>query len=189
MSELDLKALWTSDEPAEEFTVDIDALEARAADFERTVRRRNIMEWGAAALVVLWVGYDALGTTQPLQLLGQIIIIFAAVGISIYLYLRGRVTMEIDPSCDTRSYIEEVATSLEAQARLLARAPIWYLAPFAIGLVVQFVGYIPPDGAPTRIWWLVVSMVVATFLAIAWFNLRGARTLRQEALALRSQLD
>ena len=189
MSELDLKALWNAQEPGEELSVDIDVIQARAAEFESKVRRRNILEWMASALLVLWVGYDALGTTDTLQLVGQIIIIFAAIGVSAYLYLRGRVTMEIDPTCDTRSYVEAVASSLDAQAKLLDRVPIWYLAPFAIGLAVQFVGYMPPDGAPTATWWVVVSSVGTVFLVIAWLNLSRARSLRREAVELRSQLD
>lgn len=48
------------------------------------------------------------------------IIIFAGIGISGYLYLRGPVTREVGPACDTHAYIEVRVQSIEAQPPLSA---------------------------------------------------------------------
>ena len=188
MSELDLKALWNSGERPDEPHIDIAALEARGAGFERATRRRNLMEWGACVVVVFWVGHDALNSANALQLSGRLLVIAAAIGCSIYLYLRGRVMNAVNPEDDTRAFLESTAASLEKQANLLATVPLWYLTPFGIGIMLQLMGTLPPDRFASGTWWGVVTLVIIVFVIIGWFNLRRARALQEEANALRAEL-
>ncbi len=189
MNDLDLKALWQTPPEEERPAIDPEVIESRAADFERTVRRRNALEWVASAIVIVLFGRDAINASTTAELMGNWLVVAAAIGVALYLYLKGRLSVEIDPTSDTRTYVEAHARALDAQARLLASVPLWYLGPLSVGMIVLMVGRMPTDGRPMIVWSVVVSLIVLVFAGIWWLNHRGARKLRDEAAALRAELD
>jgi hypothetical protein len=188
MNDLDLKALWQGAED-DEPPVDFEEMQSRASAFERKVRRRNALEWLASVFVILWFGRDAVYAETSVEMVGNWLVVGATIGVAVYLYLKGRVTVEVDPGQDTRTYVEAHANALDEQSRLLATVPLWYLGPLSVGMGVLMLGRMPIDGRPMGGWLGVVGLVIITFLGIAWLNRRGARTLRDEATSLRAELD
>ena len=186
MSDLDLKTLWQQGTPEQPPAFDLDAVKARARRFEARVRRRNLLEWLAGSVVFMWFGYEALlANTTPL-LVGNAMIALAAVGLSVYLWKNGRVHIDPDASLDVCAYVEAQALTLDKQAKLLAQAPLWYVAPLAVGMAVRMAASMPTGDKSLVPWALVVGFVTLVFSAIVWFNLRGAKKLRREAAELRA---
>jgi len=189
MSEFDLKALWQSTEQTERPEVDPEIMKQRAQAFERKVWRRNALEWVAAAFVFIWFGHDAIGSENTVEMVGNTLVAMAAIGIAVYLYLKGRIKTTSDPTSDTQTYMKAHAQILFDQARLLAGVPLWYLGPLSLGMIVLQWGRMPTDGQQMGAWLSVVVLVTAVFLGIAWLNHRGAKKLRHEAQMLLSELD
>ena len=189
MSDLNLKTLWQQEEPAPRPGLDLEAIQARAAQLEVRVRRRNRLEWLAGGFVFLWFGAQALMADSPLLLMGHAMIALAAVGLSLYLWRYGQISADTALSLDADAYAEAHAQTLDAQARLMAQAPLWYVAPLAAGMAVRMSATMPPDGENRLPWALTLALVVAVFIWVAWYNLRGARALRQEAAELRAERE
>ena len=187
MSDLDLKALWQQSAPEQAPAFDLAAVKARAERFEARVRRRNRMEWLAGAVVFLWFGYHALVAEAPLLIAGNAVIALSAVGLSLYLWRYGRVRGEVDMSLDACAYVEAQAQTLDAQAKLLAQAPLWYVAPLALGMAVRMAASMPTGEERMLPWMLTLGFVATVFTGVAWLNVRGARALRREAAELRAE--
>jgi len=185
MSEFDLKALWQHEETNPPLRFDLDAVKRRAQQFEAKVRRRNALEWIAAAFVFVWFGGDALGSETMGLMVGNAIIALAAVGLSFYLWRHGRIQGEADPSLDACAFVAAQAQNLERQAHLLAQAPLWYVSPLALGVLVLHAARIPPGGRALLVWSLVGSFFVLVFAGVTWMNRRGAKRLRAEAARIR----
>jgi len=188
MSDLDLKALWQSQEPAHGPALDLDSVKRKAQTFERKIRQRNILEWVASAFVVVFFGTDALHAETPLLMVGNALVALAGISISISLWRKGRVQPSVDTTMDAVEFAESHAADMEAQARLLARVPIWYLGPFAIGMAVLMAGQYPTDGSAIAPWATTAGLVAITFIGIAWLNHRAARKLRAAAAQVRTEV-
>ena len=189
MSELDLKALWQNDTQDTATALDVEEIKHKASRFERKVQRRNRLEWAACVFVSVKFGYDALLAKTAVLLVGNLLIVAAAFSISLYLWRRGRVQLNVDPTTDTRAFAEAHANAMKGQAELLADVPVWYLGPLGLGLVVLIAGMYPTDGRPVWPWFLVVAFAISVFGAVAWYNHREARVLRNKAEALLSDIN
>jgi hypothetical protein len=189
MSDLDLKKLWQSDEPDDGPTMDLESVKKQAQAFERKIRRRNALEWIASAFVVVFFGTDALDSETTAVAVGNTLIALAAIGISVYLWRKGRVELNVDPTMDAMGFAEAQAGAMEEQARLLAWVPLWYLGPLAVGMVVLMIGRFPTDGRGLVPWALTAGVVAVVFAGVAWLNIRGARKLRTQAGDLRAEID
>ena len=188
MNDLDLKALWQSDTAVQTVAFDLDEIKERAHAFERKIRRRNILEWLACAAVIALFGRDALTGAHTLEVLGNWMTVAAAIGIAAYLFLKGRVSQEVDPALDGQKFLKAHADALRAQARLCATTPLWYLGPLAVGLTLLMTARFPAEGSMVP-WALTLAFVGLTFGGIWVFNLRAARRLRDQAAALDAEMD
>ena len=189
MNDPDLKALWQSSDEDGELTMSVDEVRSRAERFEAKIKRRNVLEWLASAFVIYFFGTDALEAETTGLLVGNLIMVAAAIGISVYLWRRGQVQLAFDPTQDTRTFVVAHATALEDQARLLSRVPIWYLSPFAVGLMVLMASRFPTGDRSLTPWWGTVAIIMVVYAGIWWLNYRGAHTLRSQAASLLEELD
>ena len=189
MSDLDLKELWYSEPEKAPPTMNVAEVQSKASAFETKIKRRNILEWLACVVVVGLHAHDAFDSANALILTGNLIVVFAGLFITMVLWRKGRVSLDADPALDSVGFMHAHANSLDAQAKLLARVPLWYLSPIAIGLGFLFAGRYPSDGQPSMGWLLTVTFVALVFVGIAWMNLRAARKMRNDARALRSDLN
>ena len=180
MNDVDLKALWQSTEPSPTFQIDLETVKTQAARFDTQIRRRNAMEWLASIFVVFFFGYDAFIATDTLEMLGNLCTAVAAIGIAVYLYLRGQVMGPPDPGMSHQEFRQQQADSLRAQAHLCQTVPIWYLAPLGLGLALLMIARYPSNG-PNIGWGLTAGVVLLVFVGVWIFNLRTANRLKQEA--------
>ena len=188
MSDFDLRGLWQGSTP-EGPSVDPEAVKTQARAFEQKIRRRNLVEWTAAALVVVSFGGRAVYADDWVVVAGNVLVALAALFIAVYFWRNGQVELTLDPTADTRSFLESHARAVEAQAQLVARAPLWYLGPLTVGMLVLVAGRRPPAAAPLGPGAATVGFVASVFLGVLVIQLRAARKLRAQARALRAELD
>ena len=189
MSDLDLKDLWHSEPEKAPPTMNVAEVQSKACAFETKIKRRNVIEWLACLVVVGLHAHDAFDSANALILTGNLIVVFAGLFIAVVLWRKGRVSLDADLTLGAVEFINAHANALDAQAKLLSRVPLWYLSPIAIGLGFLFAGRYPTNGQPSMGWLLTVTFVTLVFVGIAWMNLRAARKMRDDAEALRSELN
>lgn len=163
--------------------------ETRATAFERTVRRRNMMEYAAGALVIVLFG--ALGVMfasagEWLIAATNIAMVSAAIFVIAKLQRDGSVQARL-PEQSCRDHLRG---QLARQRDLLRGVPKWYLAPFLPGLLGFYI-VITAKVAEHQGWdaavegvWLKVAGTLAFFVFIAWLNLHAARKIDREIGAL-----
>ncbi len=161
------------------------ACEHRATRFERTIRRRNAVEYLAGALVIALFGSGALGAAAAglwdfagacaLVLIGTLFVLWTLHRAGSY---RGR---RPEQSCR-----EHLRNQLLRQRDLLRRVPLWYLAPLLPG-VLGIYGATAIRVAAKAGWgealggiWMPLAGTAAFFAFVAWLNLAAARRLEAE---------
>jgi hypothetical protein len=170
----DLKALWR-DQPLEETPpMTLEFIHARA--FQSRVRRRNVIEYAASAVVLVTFGaYTVVLSDTVLRIASGLII--AGVLIVVWQLYR-RASARPAPHADALSFHR---AELVRQRDALRSAWLWYLMPFAPGLGLFMVGFalIRPDAAlPNK---LVLPAFGALYVAIwIWNNVRARKRLQGE---------
>ncbi len=160
-------------------------IRAKAAKFESGIRWRNLLEYGAAVVVV--TGYARILWTSPnvLARAGAFLIILATLYVVYRIYVRGSVsTMPGNMALTT--CLDFHRAQLLRQRDLLRSIWTWYLLPFVPGLLVLLIGRAAAD--PGRAPRVAISAIVCVmvFLGIGRLNERAARRLDREIEALDS---
>ena len=133
-----LRDLWTSDQ-GEKFTMSVSELTAKSNHFHARIRRRNITEYIAAALVIGVFGWIAFLVPVWSIKIGAILIIAAALYISWKLHEIGGAS---DPTELTsgQSLASHHRAALVRQRDALQSVWRWYLLPFVPGMLVFTIG-------------------------------------------------
>ena len=143
--------------------------------FDRAVMRRNAREYAGSVLALLFAGRQWMIGGDHFQA-GALVI--AVVFVSGVLWWQHRRVRPLDPSANARTYQAALLARIDQQIRLLGTVRYWYLLPLYIPAVIQAVNGSSrhPIGA-----WVVLGIVTATFVFIAWLNERlGVAFLTQE---------
>ena len=160
-------------------------IRARAATFERRIRWRNLVEYGAAVVVV--AGYARILWNGPniLARVGATLILFAVVYVVYQLRAHGTVSV-MPEHLALSTCLDFHRAQLLRQRDPLRSTWTWYLLPFAPGLLVLLVGLAleGPDRVP-RVAMSAIACVLV-FLGVGWFNARSARKLDREIEVLDS---
>ena len=132
----------------------------------------------------------AAGAESVLEIASFAALALGAAFVSVYLFLKGRLERLPDPAVDTGRFARAHREQLLAQSRLLRTAPLWYIAPLALGAL----GLIANAGI--EVWavgrggmWIVISsglICAAAFCAVALLNLRKAAELKRRAESMDS---
>lgn len=170
----DLKALWR-DQPLEETPpMTLEFIHARA--FQSRVRRRNVIEYVACAVVVAVFGaYVAVLPYTVLRIASGLTV---AAALLVAWQLWRRAAARPPPHADALSFHR---AELVRQRDALRSAWLWYLAPFMPGLGLFMVGFaqIVPKGALANL--LVLPASTAAYVALwIWNNARGRKRLQGE---------
>ncbi len=132
-----LKALWRS-QPLEAPTMSLTAITRQADLFQHRIRRRNLMEYAAAVLVVAFMGYGlAFGDSGWMMRSWQVLTILAVLFVVWRLHRRGR-AVALPPDASAQSLIDFQKRELIRQRDLLRSVPFWYVAPFLPGSAMLF---------------------------------------------------
>ena len=158
-------------------------IRSKATKFERQIRRRNLLEYGAAVIVVgafsrlVWIGQHELVRA------GAALIVLATLYVVYRIHRDGSVTaMPEDLALTTCRDFHR--GQLVRHRDLLRSIWMWYLLPFVPGLLVLLIGRAAAD--PGRASRVVMSAMISVlvFLGIGWLNQRAARKLDREIEAL-----
>ena len=179
---------WTDSHATARFS-DPDTIRRRTTMFERTIRRRNAIEYGAGIIVIAafgWTGFAALSEGRVFPALAVLAII-AGVLVTLWNLHRRAGLLPPAPEEDCRTHL---LAQLQRQQNALASVPRWYLAPLVPGLVL-FALATGASIAPA-LGWLAAAMLAfvslgvagAVFALIARLNRNAARRIAAQIAAL-----
>jgi len=183
-----LRDLWATDQ-GENLTMSIAELAARSNQFRSRIKRRNFIEYLAAALIIGIFGWlDFIVPVWSVQI-GAGLIIAAALYVSWQLNKRASVSSNTMLATDLVNFHRD---ELVRQRDALRSVWRWYLLPFVPGALVFTLGTTIEANADLSIWGaLAVSAVQlgfggAIFLGIWTLNIYAARRLDEKIKALDS---
>lgn len=178
--------LW-QEQARQPMEVAVDRIARDAASFRRAIRRRNVREYAASAIVVAIFGaYAALADTVLFRV-ACALIVAATIHIASYLRRHGSSGPDELAAC-TVDHLASHRRQLERQRDLLAGIWRWYLGPLVPGLVL-FAVSLPFEQSRSgpRAWIgtaVVMSVGAAVFVGIARLNRMAARQLQRKIDAL-----
>lgn len=181
-----LRDLWASDQE-EKFTMSITDLSARSDRFQSRIKRRNLIEYLAAALVVGVFGWMAFIIPVLSIKIGAVMIMMAAIYISWQLNRVASLSAG-DAAGDTLANLHR--RELVRQRDALRSVWRWYLLPFVPGIVVFTLGTTMETATDVPIWAVITTSAVslgfvsAIFVGVWAMNAYAARKLDQEIEAL-----
>ena len=150
-------------------------------NFDRKVFWRNLREYAAGALLLLFFGYRArTGTSLLVPLSGIAVVGF----VMAYLWWQHRRARPLDLSADARTYQAALLDRYDHQIKLLSRVKYWYVLPlYAFMLLGLAWGPRPPLGTVRT--FLIVTAVSAF---VIWLNesyaVRKLKAARKKAQSL-----
>lgn len=181
----DLQSLWQS-MPTPIVTLTADEMRARASAFERKVKRRNLVEYVAAVIVIAAFGWYAtlpLAAT-PLWPVANVAIIIGALAVVWNLHRIGRAAAT-PASAEFGALLDFHRAELVRQRDALRTVWLWYIAPFLPGLALWFTALWigTPDALKTPTWAMALggSALFAALIcaAVIALNLVGAARLQR----------
>lgn len=166
------RTIWR-DQPTETRPMTLAQIHAR--DFQSRVRRRNVIEYVACALVVAIFSFYIYWLPDPVLKLASGFIVVGAPFVAWQLYRRG--SARPAPSADALAFHR---AELVRQRDALSTAWAWYLAPFVPGLGLFMVRILTAHGeAPLR--FRVMLLGVTALYGVFWFWINGRARRRLQA--------
>jgi len=175
---------WAAHVDDAQFT-DPALVQTRATKFERTIKRRNLLEYAAGALCFVLFGALAIGGVskgEPLFAAGAALCV-VCVGIVLWqLNARG----SYRPPLPEESCLDHLRSQYHRQYEALRAVPVWYLGPLAVGvfgfyalMIIQFsrVGGLAKALEGT---WQPMLTTAAFFGFVWWLNWFAARKLKKQ---------
>ncbi len=155
---------------------------ARVERFDRKILWRNLREYAAGAVLIVWFLWQSLDPVRrPLAMAGLVAVGF----VMIYLWRSHRRTPPLDAAADVRSYHAALLDRYDRQIRLLRRVKYWYVLPLYLWMLLVIVR-VPSRFPGGRISYFLVVTLFAAF--IVWLNegygVRKLRAARKNAEAL-----
>jgi hypothetical protein len=179
-SEGDIKKLWQN-QVTESLPMPLEELQRKAKMFRSRIRRRNIREYVAAAILIVWVGSGLLRFSTPLNRAGQITIIAGVV--YVVWQLRRRASTAILPvEASASNWLDFHRRQLERQRDALRSVWKWYLAPLIPGIALLLAGLSRTIEQRTGSIALIPAVAAANivvFGAVWCLNVRAARRLQR----------
>ncbi|EDL50262.1 hypothetical protein [Erythrobacter sp. SD-21] len=187
MKDFDFK-FWTDRNHSADFS-EPGACDTRTTAFEKTIRRRNVIEYIAAGLVVALFGpaTAAAGSVGLWDYAAGGITVIVGVLFVIWKLARAGSNLQRRPEDSCRAHYR---AQLVRQRDLLRGVPAWYLAPLVPGILMIYgatflrvsreVGF---ASGLEGVWFPFVA-TAAFFAFVAWLNLHVARKIDAEIGAL-----
>ncbi len=181
----DLQSLWQS-MPTTPVAITVEEMRARAGKFERRIRRRNMIEYVAAAFVIVMFGWYATLPVAPAPLwpIANIAIILGTLVVVWNLHRVGRASAT-PASAEFGALLDFHRAELVRQRDALRTVWLWYLMPFVPGMTLWFAAlwFATPDAQQTASWSMGLltsaAVSVAIFVFIIALNLVGAARLQR----------
>jgi hypothetical protein len=164
-----------------------DDLNRRAHDFDRRVRRRNAIEYGAGALLIPVFGAIAIVEHDWLMRIACVLILLGVMVVIRGVRVHGGAARKQDWAAPVRDHHR---AQLAKQRDALAGVWRWYLAPLVPGLALLFASvwravYLGAGAAAANARIVpAVLIAIAAFAGIHWLNRVVARRLGRAIAAL-----
>ncbi len=157
--------------------IDIDEIRAGAVRFRRTIRRRNLREHVAGAVVTAVFAFYAWAADGPWTRTGALLVIAGNLYVGLQISRRGW----SGPAAPDTPVIAALRADLERQRDALRSVWRWYLLPYVPGLTAFAVG-VEVDNPPVA--WvslaIYLALGLASFAGIAALNQAAAREMQRE---------
>lgn len=175
----EVQRAW-AEQTTEEPRLDPARLRAASITFERQVRRRNALEYGAAAVVVVAFAGVAVVASDPLRRAAAALIVLGAISVVVTLARRG--TAAPLPGSLGAPTLAWRSAELTRQRDLLAGVWRWYLGPLVPGMALLVASSALRATDPARLALALTTGVVgaAVFVAIGAMNRAAAAQLDRE---------
>lgn len=183
-----LRDLWAGQETGN-FAMPLEEVRRKARGFQKTIRRRNMMEYAASIFVMIAFGGVALTVPDWGVRAGAGLIILGTLYVVWKLHTMARAAGagEIDAALSLTAFHKG---ELLRQRAALATVWRWYLMPFVPGMIVflSAVSFAPDNPAPLlaklTLFLFSLGIVGGLFAGIAWLNGRAVKALDAEIAAL-----
>lgn len=180
----DLQHIWRADSGPGTFTNPEDLMH-RSTAFERTIRRRNIVEYAAGALIVLLATPAAVLFVTMGEPWLAISLGLTAAGAAIVMWnLHRRASAQKRrPEEDCRNHL---VAQHRRQAEALRKVPLWYIGPLLPGVLGVYATVASKAVGQVDTWEIVteigrpLGITLAFFGFVIWLNLRAARKLERQ---------
>jgi hypothetical protein len=155
----------------------IDKVRRSASAFDRQIRIRNAIEYVACIFVIVMFSIGVFRETAPLMKLSAALIVAGTCFVMWQLWRRGSVP-EAPTTGATSELIKHHRHHLVRQRDALDSILLWYLLPFAPGMMLSF--FAVPI-VPGKEWAKATSILltIAVFAGVWWLNKKGARRLQR----------
>lgn len=177
LNEVGLKALWQTQEE-EGPVMAIEDIRRHADTFGAQVRRRNLTEYVAGAVViVLFGGFAVVAKDAMLRASGVAIVL----GCALVMWLMWRRASAGAAPADAAAadLMAFHKGELARQRDMLAWVPVWYLGPLVPGMALFYWG-IARLGPVKASLWIAMAVSVAVFAGVAALNLWAARGIQRQ---------
>jgi hypothetical protein len=158
-------------------------VQAKAGAFQSKIWWRNLREYGAAALVVVFFGYRMVETADLLVRAGMALIVAGTCYLTWQLHRKGS-ARQLPKEAGLSSFVEFQRRELVRQRDMLTGLWSWYLGPLVPGLVLMIVAMGRANPGHLRHIWPVtgvyLAVILLVFLAIDRLNKRAARGLQRQ---------
>lgn len=180
-----LKELWRNQSVPHKALPDakgMAAMQRKMKRFDRTIRRRNILEIGAGILVGGYYGVQFFRVSSPLSKVGCIVVLASVLLIS-WRLLRSKFHQpKVEPSVSLSNAIEIELRKVVTQIGLLKSVLWWYLLPLLTGFTLYDWGI--PGTLNSKAASTVVMLLVGSF--VYWLN---QRAVKNKLLPLKQHLE
>jgi hypothetical protein len=174
----DMRALWQT-QPAEPLTRPVNEIRERAAKFEKTIKRRDLKEYLAAAFVVAAFSLCMVIIPNTIVKIGCGLIIAGHLYVSWHLYREGSAsTLPFDAVFGT--CLSYHRSELMRQRDLLRGVLFWYIGPLIPGYAVFIWGIADMLAGRLQAVIQAAILMVVVALAVLGLNWWGARKLQRQ---------
>lgn len=175
--DLTLRGLWQGGNDS--FApLPIEEIKRRAGRLGDVVRRRNRIEYIAAAIVVAGFALYTVILPGVLLKVGSLLTIAGALFVAWQLARR---TSHPDPAAEAADILSHYRDRLVREEHMLARVGLWYLAPMLPGLIVFTAGQGAAWGFAKPLGFAAfVALTLLVFVGVWWLDRRAAAMLRTQ---------
>jgi hypothetical protein len=182
----DWKSLWQS-QKVEPVTMPLEEIRRKALGFQRGIRNRNLVEYAAALIVLVYFG-STMFHYPGLMRAGAALIIAGVLHMVWQLHRRGS-NRSVPSDLAVHSCIAFHRRELERQRDLVRNVWSWYLGPMIPGIAVMLLsGLLASPGRmphPKLFVTGYAAVVAIAFYVVGRLNLRAARKLQRTIDALK----
>ena len=178
----DLNRLW-QDQPAKEVSMTIDDIHNRARRWQRTVGRRNLLEYAAALFVIVTISVRLWYEANPVMVTGGVLLMLGTLYVVYHLHRWGS-ARPMPADAALTDCLGFHRAELVRQRDLLRGVWWWYLLPFVPGSALLLIGRVieRPDRRLLALG--VAAVFVVSFTLVGKLNEYGARKLQRAIDAL-----